>query len=106
MLPNGVKRFKETVLYLDRLSPKVDYCRKSAHAKETWVNMVRLPLHLWSPKVLKKIKDTCMALARLDGRRMLGILTVMDGLSCFSISCDGNYNHSFLLMFGVVHFLV
>ena len=94
------------VLHLDRSPPNVDCCRKSAHAKEAWVSVVRLPLHLWSPKTLKKIKDTCVALARLDERRMSGILMATDDLSCFSINCGGKYNHSFLLTFRVMRFLV
>ncbi|WKA06023.1 hypothetical protein VitviT2T_023951 [Vitis vinifera] len=77
------------VLRLDRSSLEVDCCRKGAHAKEVWVSVVRLPLHLWSPKTLKKIRDTCVALARLDERRMLGILTAVDDFSCFSINCVG-----------------
>ena len=104
VLSRGVRRFKGMVLHLDRWTPEVGCCRKGEHAKEVWVRVVGLPLHLWGPEVLKKIGDSCggfvavdedtahlrhlqwaRVLVRYDGRRMPGMLKVVVGLSCFSI---------------------
>ena len=109
VLSRGVKRLKETVLHLDRSKPggRVLSKRCARHGSVGECGGApSLQLHLWSRKVLKKIEDTCEALVRLDGRRMPGMLKVVVGLSCFSISCVGKYNHSFLLRFRVVDFLV
>ena len=39
---------------------------KDSFANETWVRVVRLPLHLWSHEVLKRIGDECGGFVAVD----------------------------------------
>ena len=55
----GVRRFKDRVLSLDWWSPVVGCYQKEVHAKEVWVKVVGLPLHLWCRETSKKNGDSC-----------------------------------------------
>lgn len=55
---------------------------------------------------VKKYREYLRALVRLDGRGLPGMLKSVVGLSCFSISYGGKYNHLFLLKIRVMDFLV
>ena len=83
--------------------------RSDLHAKEVWVRLVRLPLHLWEMTLFKYLGDCCESfvavdedivsrhnlqwtriLVRLDGKKVLGSLQVVVGrLSTIRFSCGG-----------------
>ena len=62
----GVRKFKDRVLSLDWWSPEVGCYQKEVHAKEVWVRVVGLPLHLWYRGTLKKIGDSCGGFVTVD----------------------------------------
>ena len=39
---------------------------KESHAKEVWVRVVGLPLHLWSREVFKRIGECCGGFVAVD----------------------------------------
>ena len=96
-------------LSLQRWSLKMVCSRSVLHAKEVWVRLVRLPLHLWEMTLFKYLGDCCESfvavdedivsrhnlqwtriLVRLDGKKVLGSLQVVVGrLSTIRFSCGG-----------------
>ncbi|KAJ9707678.1 hypothetical protein PVL29_002633 [Vitis rotundifolia] len=66
VLARGKRSIKENFIILDRWNPEVGcFCKKS-NANEAWVRVVGLPLHLWSFKVFKRIKDGCGGFVAVD----------------------------------------
>ena len=66
VLLRGSKVFKEKEFLLHKWGPKVGCFRNESHAKEVWVKVVRLPLHLWSREVFKSIGERCGGFIVID----------------------------------------
>ena len=58
MVDRGKRRHLKNVL-LEKWSPELGCFHREAYAKEAWVRVVGLPLHLRSREVFKKIGDEC-----------------------------------------------
>ncbi|RVX05241.1 Protein OS-9-like [Vitis vinifera] len=58
-LARGLRRLGEKAVKLERWSPKAGCFPKGMHAKEVWVRIVGLPLHLWSREIFKKFGYCC-----------------------------------------------
>lgn len=105
--------FKEKPLHLKKWGPEAGRLRKGVHAKEVWVTVVGLSLHLWSREVFKKLGNCCgvfvamdedtahfsqlqwaKVLVKADGRVLPNLLQVVDDLTCFAIQlwyCLGSH---------------
>ena len=59
VLARGLRNFKENVIVLERWNPEVRCLCKEPIAKEVWVRVIGLPLHLRSMEVFKRIGDEC-----------------------------------------------
>ncbi|RVW23507.1 hypothetical protein CK203_090737 [Vitis vinifera] len=59
VLARGLRNFKENVIVLERWNPEVGCLCKEPIAKEVWVRVIGLPLHLRSMEVFKRIGDEC-----------------------------------------------
>ena len=66
VLVRGVRNIKENVIVLNRWNPEVGCLCKDSSAKEVWVRVVGLPLHLWSTKIFKRIGDGCGGFVAID----------------------------------------
>ena len=54
----GVCLFKGKSLHLKWWSPKAS-CYREWCAKDCWVRLVELPLHLWGKDFFKRVSDAC-----------------------------------------------
>ena len=59
VLLRGSRRFKNREFILQMWGPEVGCTWKESHAKEVWVKVERLHLHLWSREVFKRIGECC-----------------------------------------------
>ena len=59
VLLRGCRRFEDREFILQRWGPEVGCTWNESHAKEGWVRVVGLPLHLWSREVFKRIGECC-----------------------------------------------
>ncbi|RVW98940.1 Transposon TX1 uncharacterized 149 kDa protein [Vitis vinifera] len=66
VLLRASSRFKDREFLLQRWGPAVGCTWKESHAKEVWVRVVGLPLHLWSREVFKRIGDCCGGFVAVD----------------------------------------
>ena len=66
VLESGRRSFKGGVLQLDRWSPEFGCIRRKGSVQEAWIRVVGLPLHLWTPEILKKLGDACGGFLALD----------------------------------------
>ncbi|RVW39325.1 hypothetical protein CK203_102511 [Vitis vinifera] len=66
VLLRGSRRCKDRDFLLQRWGPVVGCTWKESHAKEVWVRVVGLPLHLWSREVFKRIGDCCGGFVAVD----------------------------------------
>ncbi|RVW43419.1 putative mitochondrial protein [Vitis vinifera] len=66
VLQRGFRRFKESVIQLKRWDPSVGCSQRREQAKEVWVRVMGLPLHLWNREVFKKIGDSCGGFIAVD----------------------------------------
>ena len=66
VLARGSRRVKERVLHLVRWTPEAGCLGKGGCAKEMWVMVLGLPLHLRSRVVFKKIGDECGGFVGVD----------------------------------------
>ncbi|WJZ84312.1 hypothetical protein VitviT2T_003921 [Vitis vinifera] len=66
VLLRGSRRFKDREFLLQRWGRAVGCTWKESHAKEMWVRVVGLPLHLWSREVFKRIRDCCGGFVAVD----------------------------------------
>ena len=66
VLLRGSRRFKDRDFLLQRWGPVVGCTWKESFAKEVWVRVVGLPLHLWSREVFKRIGDCCGGFVAVD----------------------------------------
>ena len=54
------------MLHLERWNPEAVCHWKEVHAKEVWVRVLRLPLHLWCWEIFRKIGDCCGGFVPVD----------------------------------------
>ena len=66
VLLRGSRRFKDRDFLLQRWGPEVGCTWKESFAKEVWVRVVGLPLHLWSREVFKSIGECCGEFVAVD----------------------------------------
>ena len=66
VLESGRRNFKGGVLQLERWSLESGCIRRKGSVQEAWIRVVGLPLHLWTPEILKKIGDACGGFLVLD----------------------------------------
>ena len=59
VLESGRRSFKGGMLQLDWWSPETGCIRSRGFVQEAWIRVVGLPLHLWTPEILRKIGDAC-----------------------------------------------
>ena len=59
VLESGRRSFKGGLLQLDWWSPETGCIRSRGFVQEAWIRVVGLPLHLWTPEILRKIGDAC-----------------------------------------------
>ena len=104
VLERGMRRVKDNALFLEKWHPEVGcFCNKVS-AKEAWVRVVGLPLHLWSREVFKLIGDGCGGFIAVDdktdnmaemqwarllvkvvGRDIPSSVQIVVGSGCFSV---------------------
>ena len=51
------RSFKGEMLQLDWWSPDAGCVKRKESVQEAWLRVVGLPLHLWTPRILKMIGD-------------------------------------------------
>ena len=66
VLESGRRSFKGGVLQLDWWSPESGCIRRKGLVQEAWIRVVGLPLHLWTPEILRKLGDACGGFVALD----------------------------------------
>ena len=66
VLESGRRSFKGGVLQLDWWSPESGCIRCKDLVQEAWIRVVGLPLHLWTPEILRKLGDACGGFVALD----------------------------------------
>ena len=54
VLVNGTRIFKGDVLHLEWWNPFVECVGRKDQAKEAWLRVLGLPLHMWTKEMLKK----------------------------------------------------
>ncbi|WJZ82789.1 hypothetical protein VitviT2T_002517 [Vitis vinifera] len=70
VLARVLRNIKENVIILDRWNPEVGCHCKDSGAKEVWVRVVGLPLHLWSSEVFERIGDGCGGFVAADEKSL------------------------------------
>ena len=95
VLNRGLRWFENKLLLLNRWVPEVGCFRSGFHAKEMWVRLLGLPLHLWSKELFKLVGDEVIAknhhsqwasiLVTFYGRKVLSSLQVVVGSVCFVV---------------------
>ena len=66
VLLRGSRRFRDRDFLLQRWGSEVGCTWKESFAKEVWVRVVGLPLHLWSREVFKSIGECCGGFVAVD----------------------------------------
>ena len=66
VLESGKRNFKGGVLQLDWWSPESGCTRSKGCLQEAWIRVVGLPLHLWTPEILRKLGDACGGFVAAD----------------------------------------
>ena len=66
VLESGRRSFKGGDLQLEWWSPESGCIRRKDSVQEAWIRVVGLPLHLWTPKILRKIGDECGGFVEVD----------------------------------------
>ena len=66
VLDLGKRSFKGGFLQLEWWRPESGCIRHKGAVQEAWIRVVRLPLHLWTPEILKKIGDACGGFLALE----------------------------------------
>ena len=104
VLARGKRKVLGSVLMMERWHPEVGCFSNGAFAREVWVRVVGLPLHLWNREVFKLIGDGCGgfiavdnktdSMAELQWARMLvksagrdtpSSVQIVDEMGCFSV---------------------
>ena len=68
VIESGRRSFKGGRIQLDWWSPETGCIRSRGVVRETWIRVVGLPLHLWTPEILRKIGDACGGFVTEDKR--------------------------------------
>ncbi|RVW36927.1 hypothetical protein CK203_094920 [Vitis vinifera] len=79
-LTGGSRRFKEREFLLQRWGLEVGCFWNGSHAKEVWVRVAGLPLHLWSREL-----QWARILVRASGKNMPGALQVVARHTCWVV---------------------
>ena len=66
VLESGRRSFNGGVLQLEWWSPETGCIRSKGAAQETWIRVLGLPLHLWTPEILRKLGDACGGFVAVD----------------------------------------
>ena len=66
VLESGRRSFNGGVLQLEWWSPETGCIRSKGAAQETWIRVLGLPLHLWTPEILRKLGDVCGGFVAVD----------------------------------------
>ena len=59
VLETGKRSFRDDFLQLKWWDPSVGCVSKKDQVKEAWIEIVGLPLHLWTREILGRIRDSC-----------------------------------------------
>ncbi|RVX15844.1 hypothetical protein CK203_005809 [Vitis vinifera] len=79
VLLRGSRRFKNREFILQMWGPEVGCTWKESHAKEVWVKVEGLPLHLWS-------REWAKILVKASGKKWSRSLQVEVGNSCWELN--------------------
>ena len=63
VLESGRRSFKGGALQLEWWSPESGCIRRKDLEQEAWIRVVGLPLHLWTPEILRKLGDALVGLS-------------------------------------------
>ena len=66
VLESGRRSFKGGALQLEWWSPESGCLRGKELGREVWIREVGLPLHLWTPEILRKLGDACGGFVAVD----------------------------------------
>ena len=66
VLESGRRSFKGGVLQLEWWSPESGCLRRRDLGREVWIRVVGLPLHLWTPEIIRKLGDACGGFVAVD----------------------------------------
>ena len=66
VLESGKRSFLGGDLQLEWWSPESGCMRSKDLGQEAWIRVLGLPLHLWTPEILRKIGDTCGGFMEVD----------------------------------------
>ena len=66
VLDSGRRSFKGGDLQFEWWSPESGCLRRKDLGREVWIRVVGLPLHLWTPEILRKIGDACGGFVAVD----------------------------------------
>ena len=66
VLLRGSRCIKEREFLLQKWKPEVGCFWNGNHAKEVWVKVVGLPLHIWSREVFKRSGESCGGFIAVD----------------------------------------
>ena len=66
VLDSGRRSFKGGALQLEWGSPESGCLRRKDLGREVWIRVVGLPLHLWTPEILRKLGDACGGFVAVD----------------------------------------
>ena len=66
VIESGRRCFGGGRLQLDWWSPETGCIRSRSLMQETWIRVIGLPLHLWTPEILRKIGDVCGGFVNVD----------------------------------------
>ena len=104
VLARGKRKVLGSVLMMERWHPEVGCFSNGVFAREVWVRVVGLPLHLWNREVFKLIGDGCGGFIAVDnktesmaelqwarllvksvGRDTPSSVQIVDEMGCFSV---------------------
>ncbi|RVW38063.1 hypothetical protein CK203_097261 [Vitis vinifera] len=104
VLARGKRKVLGSVLMMERWHPEVGCFSNGVFAREVWVRVVGLPLHLWNREVFKLIGDGCGGFIAVDnktesmaelqwarllvksvGRDTPSSVQIADEMGCFSV---------------------
>ena len=54
------------MLHLEWWNPTIDCARRKDQAKEAYIRVVGLPLHLWTEEILRRLGNSCGGFVAVD----------------------------------------
>ena len=66
VLELGRRSFRGDFLQLEWWNPTIGCVSRKDQAKETWIRVVGLPLHLWTHEILRMLGDCCWGFLAID----------------------------------------